>query len=74
MMKRLFSFILCVVTATASFAEQRDTICISGQVLGTDGVPAADVITVKQQISVASITRTIANDRNPRLLICVFVR
>lgn len=55
MMKRLFSFILCVVIATASFAEQRDTICISGQVLGTDGVPAADVIVVAMQPADSSV-------------------
>ena len=55
MMKRLFSFILCVVIATASFAEQRDTICISGQVLGTDGVPAADVIVVAMHPADSSV-------------------
>lgn len=55
MMKRLFSFILCAVIATASFAEQRDTICISGQVLGTDGVPAADVIVVAMHPADSSV-------------------
>ena len=55
MMKRLFSFILCAVIVIASFAEQRDTICISGQVLGTDGVPAADVIVVAMQPADSSV-------------------
>ena len=46
MMKRLFSFILCTALAVGMYAQQCDSISVSGQVLGTDGMPVADIIVI----------------------------
>ena len=66
MMKRLFSFILCTALAVGMYAQQRDSISVSGQVLGTDGMPVPDIIVIAMLAADSSVVAYNLTDEEGR--------
>lgn len=66
MMKRLFPFILCTAFAMGIYAQQRDSINVSGQVLGIDGLPVPDIIVIAMHPADSSVVAFNMTDEEGR--------